>query len=126
MLIHRIEVLHGSHVACMVGTMKTFCIKNRLFFSPKEKEFIVPAMQHGCRAKPLYYYIHRPNKVLLRVQGFHLFNYLRARITTTVCHTVNHLKVSVLQPNLPCSSHLEKVQQFQSLKIICKQNSRSH
>jgi len=25
-------------------------------FFPREKESIVPVMQHGCRAKPLYYF----------------------------------------------------------------------
>jgi len=35
----------------MAGTMKMFCMEH---FFPWEKESVVPAMQHGCRAKPLF------------------------------------------------------------------------
>ena len=39
-------ILHGR-------TVKIICIRKNILF-PWEKESIVPAMQHGCCAKPLY------------------------------------------------------------------------
>ena len=48
-----IEVLHGRN-------NENILHKKESFF-PKEKESIVPAMQHGCCAKPLihnYYNFH--------------------------------------------------------------------
>ena len=40
-----------GHPCCMTGIMKMFCTWKNIF--PKEKEFILPAIQHGCCTKPL-------------------------------------------------------------------------
>ena len=40
-----IEVLHGRN--------NENVLHEKEYFFPQEKEFIVPAMQHGCRVKPL-------------------------------------------------------------------------
>ena len=45
-----IEVLHGSHIGWH-DNENYLHQKEHLF--PWEKESIVPAIQHGCRAKPL-------------------------------------------------------------------------
>ena len=45
-----IEVLHGSHIGWQ-NTENYLHLKEHLF--PWEKESIVPAIQHGCRVKPL-------------------------------------------------------------------------
>ena len=45
-----LEVLHGSHIAWK-DNENHLHQKGHLF--PWEKESTVPAMQHGCRAKPL-------------------------------------------------------------------------
>ena len=47
-----IEVLHGG-LCCMTGTMDSFSYRNKMFFL-MQNIFILPAMQHGCSAKPLY------------------------------------------------------------------------
>ena len=46
-----IEVLHGGHIAWQ-DNENYLHLKEHLF--PWEKESIVPTMQHGCRAKPLF------------------------------------------------------------------------
>ena len=46
-----IEVLHGSHIGWLDNEIYLH-EKEHLF--PWEKESIVPAIQHGCRAKPLF------------------------------------------------------------------------
>ena len=48
----QIEVSHGSHACCMTGTIDSFSYGTKMFFL-MQNIFIVPVMQHGCRAKPL-------------------------------------------------------------------------
>ena len=40
--------------AILLGRSNENIFHQKDIFSPQEKESIVPAMQHGCRAKPLY------------------------------------------------------------------------
>ena len=46
-----IEVLHGSHIATQ--EQKIIFPKGKKPFFLMQNIFIVPAMQHGCLAKPL-------------------------------------------------------------------------
>ena len=56
-----IEVLHGSHVAWQ-EQWKYFAYERTSF--PMGKESFVPAMQHGCRAKPLFWISQKPNLII--------------------------------------------------------------
>ena len=46
----------ARQACCMAGTKDSFSYGKKMFFL-MQNTFIDPAMQHGCRAKPLLYFI---------------------------------------------------------------------